>query len=426
MESMVNRIFLIGPILFGLLLIGLLSQTGELLAFMMPFLVYLGAGFIYGPEKVQLKASRTLSEDRVSQGAPVIVRLEITNEGSRLEEVFLEELVPTPVEPIDGVTSLLTSLESGETMHWEYTLAASRGHYWFQGIRARVSDHLGLLNTQVSLHAEGRFMVLPHTVKLKRIAIRPRKTKVYSGFIPARSGGAGVEFFGVREHQQGDSPRLINWKATARHSRTFFTNEFEQERVADVGLILDARQRCYIKSKRDSLFEYAVSAAAAIAETFLNDGNRVGIFIYGRVVDWTFPGYGKVQSERILQILARAKPGAHLVFDKLEHLPTRLFPAHSQLIFISPLLKDDQQTLFQLRARGYQVLVISPDPISFEEEEIKHHPHYQFGKRIALIERTLMLRELWQAGVQVLNWPVNTPFHDVVGSSLSRQSFWSR
>jgi uncharacterized protein (DUF58 family) len=423
---MVNRIFLIGPILFGLLLIGLLSQTGELLAFMMPFLVYVGAGFIYGPEKVQLKVSRTLSDDRVSQGTPVIVKLEITNEGSRLEEIFLEELVPIPFEPIDGVTSLLTSLESGETMHWEYALRANRGHYWFQGIRVRVSDHLGLLNTQESLQAEGRLLVLPYAVKLKRIAIRPRKTKVYSGFIPARSGGSGVEFFGVREHQQGDSPRLINWKATARHPRTFFTNEFEQERVADVGLILDARQRCYLRSKKDSLFEYAVSATAAIAEGFLNDGNRVGIFIYGRVVDWTFPGYGKVQSERILQILARAKPGAHLVFDKLEHLPTRLFPAHSQLIFISPLLKDDKQTLFQLRARGYQVLVISPDPISFEEEEMKDHPHFQFGKRIALLERTLMLRELWQAGVQVLNWPVNTSFHDAIGSSLHRQPFWSR
>lgn len=420
-----SRIFLIGPILFCLLLIGLLSQTGELLAFMMPFLVYLGAGFIYGPDRVRLKASRTLSDDRVSQGAPVIVRLEIINEGSRLEEVFLEELAPIPFKPIDGVTSLLTSLEPGETVQWEYALRASRGHYWFQGIRARVSDHLGLINTEESLQAEARFMVLPPTVKLKRIAIRPRKTKVYSGFIPARSGGSGVEFFGVREHQQGDSPRLINWKATARHPRTFFTNEFEQERVADVGLILDARQRCYLRSKRGSLFEYAVSAAATIAETFLNDGNRVGIFIYGRVVDWTFPGYGKVQKERILQILARAKPGAHLVFDKLEHLPTRLFPAHSQLIFISPLLKDDQQTLFQLRARGYQVLVISPDPISFEEEEVKNHPHFQFGKRIAILERTLMLRELWQAGIQVLNWPVNTPFHDAVGSSLSRQPFWS-
>jgi len=219
---------------------------------------------------------------------------------------------------------------------------------------------------------------------------------------------------------------LINWKATARHPRAFFTNEFEQERVADVGLILDARQRCYPRSKEGSLFEYAVLAAAALAEAFLNDGNRVGMFIYGRVVDWTFPGYGKVQKERIMQALAMAEPGAHTLFDKLEHLPKRLFPSHSQLVFISPLLKDDQQTLFQLRARRYQVLVISPDPISFEEGGLRPHPDFEVGRRIALLERTLMLRKLRQAGIQVVNWPVNTPFYHVVGSSLIRQPFWSR
>jgi uncharacterized protein (DUF58 family) len=421
-----KRLFLFVPILFGLLFLGLLTFNGELVALMMPFLIYLGAGLLYGPEEVRLKVLRTLSYDRVSQGEPIIVRLEVTNEGSRLEEILLEDLVPIPYEQIDGATSLLTSLESAETVHWEYTLRASRGHYWFQGVRAKANDHSGLFRKQETYQAEGRITVFPYAVKLKQVTIRPRRTRVYSGSIPARLGGQGVEFFGVREYQQCDPLRLINWKATARHPRAFFTNEFEQERAADVGLILDARRRCYLCSNEESLFEYAVSVAAALAEVFLNDGNRVGMLIYGRFVDWTFPGYGKVQKEHILQALARAKLGVHSVFDKLEHLPTRLFPSHSQLIFITPPLKDDRQTLFRLRARGYQVLVISPDPINFEERGLRSHPDFEVGRRIALLERTLMLRELRQAGVQVLNWPVNTPFHHVVSSSLIRQPFLSR
>jgi len=402
------------------------THTGELLALMVPFLVYLGAGLLYGPEEVQLKVLRTLSDDRVAQGAHVNVRLEVTNEGSRLEEILLEDMVPIPFEPIAGISGLLTSLEPGETVRWQYTLRASRGYYWFQGVRVRANDYSGLFSKQETLQAQARLTVLPYAVKLKRVAIRPRRTRVYSGFIPARAGGPGVEFFGVREHQQADPPRLINWKATARHPRALFTNEFEQERVADVGLILDARQRCYPSSNQESLFEYAVLAAAALAETFLNDGNRVGMFIYGRVVDWTFPGYGKVQKERILHALAKADPGEHLLFDRLEHLPTRLFPSHSQLIFVSPLVRDDQQTLFQLRARKYQILVISPDPIGFEGEGLKAHPDLEIGRRIALLERTLILHKLKQAGIQVVNWPVNMPFHDVVGSFLIRQPLWSR
>jgi uncharacterized protein (DUF58 family) len=210
----------------------------------------------------------------------------------------------------------------------------------------------------------------------------------------------------------------------ARHPRALFTNEFEQERVADVGLILDARQRSYIASNEVSLFEHAVSAAAALAETLLNDGNRVGMFIYGRVIDWTFPGYGKVQKERIMQALIRARTDNHPVFERLENLPTRLFPSHSQLIFISPLLDDDWQTLFRLRAHGYQVMVISPDPVRFEGEMLTSHPDFEAGRRIANLERAVILRKLRQTGIQVINWHVNIPFHHMASSSLIRRPFW--
>ncbi|MBW2053244.1 MAG: DUF58 domain-containing protein [Deltaproteobacteria bacterium] len=421
---MVNRLLLLGFILYGLFLTGLLTKAGGLLALMAPFLVYLGVGPLYSPDKIRFKISRILSADRVSQDTPVTVNLEITNEGSRLEEVFLEDRVPAGLEPADGAASVLTSLEPGESVRWQYTLNPKRGYYWFQGVKARASDPTGLIVKQEFLPTEGRLMVMPYTVRPKRIAIRPRRTKVYSGFIPARTGGPGVEFFGVREFQPGDPPQMINWKSTARHPRAFFTNEFEQERIADVGLILDARQRSYSRVKEGSLFEFAVLAAAALAESFLSDGNRVGMLVYGRVVDWTFPGYGKVQKEHILRALTRAGPGKSEVFDKLENIPTRLFPSHSQLIFISPLIKQDCETLFRLRARGYQVLVVSPDPIAFEEKELQSHPDFETGKRIIILERELMLRELRRAGIHVLNWEVNIPIHQAINSTLGMRPYW--
>jgi len=420
----VKRLLLFGPIIYALLFLGLLTHNGEPLAFIMPFLVYLGASLLYSPEKISLKVTRNLSDDRVSQGASIEVRLEVTNQGSRLEELFLEDFVPMPFKPIDGTASLLTSLAPDETVKWKYRLRANRGYYRFQGVGASANDYLGLFRRQTLLPAESRLTVLPHSVKLKRVTIKPRRTRVYSGFIPARSGGHGIEFFGVREHQSGDPYRLINWKATARHPQRFFTNEYEQERVADVGLILDARQRSYLRKDEESLFEHAVSATTALADAFLNDGNRVGVYIYGRVVDWTIPGYGKIQKERILQALARAKLGEHQVFDRLEHLPARLFPSHSQLIFISPLIKDDRQTLFRLRARGYQVMVVTPDPISFEESRLKQDRYIKTGRRIALLERSLMLHELRQAGVQVFDWCVETPFHHAASFALTRQPLW--
>ena len=126
------------------------------------------------------------------------------------------------------------------------------------------------------LPTDGQLFILPPVLRLRRVAIQPRRTRIFSGTIPARQGGSGVEFFDVREYQQGDSPRWINWRATARHPQNVFSNEFEQERAADVGLILDGRHRTNDFGDR-SIFENSVLATAALADTFLNAGNRVGL-----------------------------------------------------------------------------------------------------------------------------------------------------
>jgi uncharacterized protein (DUF58 family) len=255
---------------------------------------------------------------------------------------------------------------------------------------------------------------------LKQIAIRTRKTRVYSGSIPARVGGPGVEFFGLREYQAGDSPRWINWRASARHAFSMYSNEFEQERVADVGIILDGRLKTNVFDKEHSLFEHSVLAAAALADVLLLQGNRVGLLNYGRFLHWTFPGYGKIQRERILQALAHAQIGTSTVFSELEYVPARLFPPHSQIILISPLDTEDVKVLVQLRARGYQVMVISPDPVAFELSYLAETESVHQAARLLRMERNLLIYKLQRAGIQVLDWDVSQPFDQVVKRRLGR------
>jgi uncharacterized protein (DUF58 family) len=258
------------------------------------------------------------------------------------------------------------------------------------------------------------------------VAIRPLRTRGTAGPVPARQGGAGIDFFGVREYQMGDPRRWINWRASARHPRALFTNEFEQERIADVGLILDARRRTDVVAGEDALFEYGIRATASLAERFLSDGNRVGLLVYGRALDWTFPGYGKVQRERILRALARAQTGDSQVFDKLDYLPTRFFPARSQLVLFSPRCMDDLRMLVRLRARGYQLLVIRPDPVSMELDVLGNMPGSDLAARIVRVERTLLQRKLQQAGIHVVDWRLDRPFDQVIHASLSRATHWFR
>ncbi len=416
MKRLVLLIFLV----YGLTLLGLAALRGGELVLAIPFVIYLAAGLLYGPGAVRLRATRTLSADRVTQDQAVSVKVSITNEGARLEEARLEDLISRPIDLIDGATQLLASIPPGATVGIAYTLKARRGAYQFQGVRVIASDHLGLQRRQAMLPAPARLLVIPQTLKLRRVAIQPRRTRVYAGFIPARQGGPGVEFFGVRGYQPGDPLRWINWLASARHAEAYFTTEFEQERVADVALILDARLQNDIRTKEGTLFEYSAQAAATLAETFLSDGNRVGLLIYGGFVDWTLPGYGKMQRERILQALARAEPGESMIFEKLDLLPTRLFPPQSQIVLISPLLKDDLPILIRLRARGYPLLVISPDPTPVEVEALGTRPAVELAARIIRLERAMVIHQLRMAGIHVLDWQIDTPFDQVVHAGLGR------
>jgi uncharacterized protein (DUF58 family) len=414
------KLLLLHLLIYGLVLGGLATLNGQLLALALPFIIYLGAGLLYEPEEPRLKVNRTLSANYVVQDEPITIKLTITNEGSGLEEVVVEDLAPARLELLDGQTRLLTRLPPGTTVELGYTLRGKRGAYRFAEAHITASESLGLFQKQRVISAPGQFLVLPEATRLRRVEIRPRRTRVYSGLIPVRQGGPGIEFFGVRAYQPGDLLRWINGRASARHLQTLFVNEFEQERVADVGLILDARRQSDASAPEGSLFEHSIQATAALADTFLNDGNRVGLFIYGRYLDWTLPGYGKVQRQRILLALARAEQGDGDVFATLEHLPTRLFPVRSQLVLISPLLPDDPEILITLRARGYRLLIISPDPVSFERKGLPTSREIELATRLARLERELLLNKLRQASIQVIDWQVETPFSQVAHRAFSR------
>ncbi|NOY97938.1 MAG: DUF58 domain-containing protein [Chloroflexi bacterium] len=419
-----RRSLVLALLLYALVFAGLASMNGAVLALAVPLALYLLSGLWFAPQDVRIRVERTMSAERVTSGQPVTVTLRVTNAGRRLEELMLEDEISPALTIIEGRARHLCSLAAGQSIVWTYTLAGPRGSFVFPGVTATASDHLDLARRTQYVETGGQLFVLPPFTRLKNVAIRPRQTRVYAGNIPARIGGPGVEFFGLREYRPGDAPRWINWRASARHPRTLFSNEFEQERVADVGIILDGRRRTDVASGGHSLFEYTVLAAAALADAFISAGNRVGLLQYGRTLRWTFPGYGHVQRERILQALARAEVGDSPVFADLARLPSQLFPTNSQLVLVSPLLNGDLETLIRLRSRGYQVMVISPDPVSYELRALPNNAHTRLAARIVRMERRMLLLRLQRAGVQALDWDVSLPLDRLVKGRLGRPPAW--
>jgi len=409
----------------------MVALRGEFFMLALPLIVYLLAGFLFSPDALNLEAARHLSAERASPNTDVIVTVTITNHGGTLDEVLIEDLIPAdliprPSTPPSAAGQRLTPnrhlirLPKGSIYTFSYQVAGPRGGYGFEAVRVRVNDPWNVTSREVRLEAKGQLFIFPPVTRLRHVAIRPRRTRVFAGSIPARVGGTGTEFFGVREYHPGDPPRAINWRASAHHEDLLYTNEFQQERAADVGIILDGRLRTNEFARGHSLFEHSVQAAAALADALLAQGNRVGLLVYAAFLGWTIPGYGKIQREKILYSLAHARPGGSDVFAGLEHLPTRLFPPESQIILVSPLHEDDLSPLVQLRAQGYQMLVVSPNPVKFEVSYLPKSPNVILAARVIQMERTLLMQKVKRAGIQVLDWDVSDPFDQVVKLKLSR------
>ena len=413
------RILLLGFLLFVLLLGGLASFNPGWLELAVPLVVYLLAGFLFAPERLNLSVERVLSEERVAPGQPVTVSLKVTNHGAAIRELLLRDPLPENSTLISGSDRRMVALKKGESLHWNYTFTGKRGFHAFSHIEASASDLFGLLRVQQSVPTPGQVLILPAAPRVRRIVIRTRATRVYSGMIPARQGGAGTDFFGVREYQPGDPLHAINWHVSARHAQALFANEFEQERVADVGIILDGRRQVNQLGANLTIFDESILAAASLSDAFISSGNRVGLLIYGQFINWTLPGYGKRQRETILHALARAVPGESQAFAGI-YIPRSLFPVNSQLVFISPLVDDDVQPLVNLRAQGYALIVVSPNAIRFEAAHLPTSETVRQAARILSLRRRVTLQRLRHAGVQVVDWDVARPFEQVVESALSR------
>ncbi|WP_298008092.1 DUF58 domain-containing protein [Anaerolinea sp.] len=405
-------------LIFGFLITGLISLNGAVIALAIPLLVYLGIAVWYSPTPPHLVAFRTLPLETVFPDTPVEVNIFLKNNGGDLPEVLIEDNVPEGLTVLDGETSRFLPLPAGEEIRLSYVVKGGRGDYRFNSLQVSYREGAGLFEGKIAVQASHRLMVRPRPRPLRSIPIRPPQTRGFAGPIPSRQGGVGIDFFLVREYQPGDPMRRINWKVTAREEQNLFTNLFEQQRVADVGIILDAREQSYGGSNDHLLFEHAVDATASIADAFLRDGNRVGMLVYGAGIDTAFPGAGKIQHQRILQVLARAHLGSNYALESLSYLPTRFFPPHSQVVLISPLQPHDTEILITLRAHGYQVLVLSPDLIRFDAGQVAPNSPEELALRIALAERKFALQKLRRAGIQVLDWDVTLPLEQVVRQAI--------
>lgn len=415
-----SKTFFLTLIIFGLVLSALILRKGDVLILAIPILSYLLVGAIRIPTDMSLSVSRNVDRKIVSAHEPVTMQVTIKNRGRSLPNVLFVDT------PLDGMTTLegsprqRMSVNAGSIANLFYSFKAARGLYSWNTLQIIVSDPLGIWDTKKEIRAMGNIAVRSAVMQGISNELKPRKTLRISGPFSARKSGSGIDFWGVREYQPGDSLHRVNWRLTARYPRKLFTNEHEREEIADFGFILDARRLSNADEIENALFEKSVSALSSLSGSCLKNGNRVSLLVFGKPIMAVFPGSGKPQQNILARKLITAKLGANLALKKLEYFPARLFPTRSIIIVFSSVDLDDIETYSRLRAYGYEVVLISPDPVDFANSITPPSNTNPLAVRAAKVERVLLLKRLMKLGIKVVDWQVDKPLQAVLTKDVRK------
>jgi uncharacterized protein (DUF58 family) len=87
--------------------------------------------------------------------------------------------------------------------------------------------------------------------------------------------GRGLEFQEVRPYVEGDDPRSIDWRVTARRGRPH-TRLYREERERPVWILADLGASMYFGTRRQLKSQLAVRASALLAWIGVQGGDRVG------------------------------------------------------------------------------------------------------------------------------------------------------
>jgi len=396
---------------FALAAAGLILLNGSILAVSIPFFLFASVRLLAAARcgEALPRIERTVPRLRLVEGDEVEVELSLHGSGALAPLLCVADDPPPGFPLIAGGPQFLGRLPRRERTCILYTVSARRGLHRFGDVRVSIWSPWSLAMREERVALETELKVHPHIEKLDPIVIRPRQTRAFAGAVKANQGGQGLDFYGCRAYTPGDDVRRINWRAFAKQG-SLVINEYELERIADVNVILDARAKVHTQLGGETTFDHAVRAAASLAAHFLDQGNNVGLLVYGDYVHWAFPGTGRLQKERILDHLAAARLGDKAVFEELRFLPTRLFPARSQLVLVSPLGDvGDIEIVATLIDRGYSVLLVCPHSLASRTSRRDPASAIDLARRLLTLKRTLFLASLAAVGTSVIDWPVDEP-----------------
>lgn len=256
-----------------------------------------------------------------------------------------------------------------------------------------------------------RTVVLPGTPRLGEVPLPPR-LRGLSGAHESRRAGEGGGLRDVHPYTSGDRMRRIDWRTTARRSpqlRELYVRREHALAEAAVVLVVDSRDDVGPdpltwrgSNLPDPLeatsLDLARTAAAALAQTYLGQGDRVGLDDLGVRRRPLPPGAGRRQLDRVRHALAVTEPGV----DQQVRARAPQLPSGALVVLFSTFLDDEPvEVAAHWQRVGHRVVVVDVLP----DLRTRHlDGRERLALRLVSLAREDRLAALADLGVDLVTW----------------------
>ncbi len=197
--------------------------------------------------------------------------------------------------------------------------------------------------------------VHPHPIDLRRL-LAPWHVRRLTGAHRSRTAARGIEYADIRAFGPGDSPRDINWRASARANELLISQR-HPDRSTHLILLIDS----FADANLDfpAILGESIEAAMALAESHLSASDRVGLIDLGGVIRWVTPGSGRHHLQRLVDALLATRLYHSEADRTITTVPAPALPGRSFVLALSPLLDPRfVDSLDALRGAGHDVALV--------------------------------------------------------------------
>ncbi len=177
-----------------------------------------------------------------------------------------------------------------------------RGTYRFERVDALSSSRLGFWRAQGSWPLVTEVRVYPDIHQVERYSMLARRDRLSSiGVRRSRRLGTDNEFERLRDYIDGDDPRHIDWRATARRQK-LTCRAFQLDQSQRIIFLIDAgRLMAGDTGAGLSPLDHAFNAMLLLAHVALIRGDQVGLLVFSdRVRAFVSPAGGPRRIKRLV------------------------------------------------------------------------------------------------------------------------------